>query len=52
MLAATGLAIFLIPPLFVIVEKIAGKGKAKTKEGAPAAAPAPVPSPTGAGGAH
>ena len=52
MLAATGLAIFLIPPLFVIVEKIAGKGKAKTKEGAPTAAPAPVPSPTGAGGAH
>jgi hypothetical protein len=51
MLAATGLAIFLIPALFVMVEKIAGKGKAK--EGVPATtAPAASPTPTGAGGGH
>ncbi len=51
MLAATGLAIFLIPALFVLVEKLAGKGKAK--EGvAPTAAPAASPTPTGAGGGH
>jgi multidrug efflux pump len=51
MLAATALAIFLIPSLFVIVEKLAGKAKAK--EAAPAAAAAaPAPNPTGAGGAH
>ena len=51
MLAATGLAIFLIPALFVLVEKLAGKGKAKE---AVAAAPAasPAPNPTGAGGGH
>jgi HAE1 family hydrophobic/amphiphilic exporter-1 len=51
MLAATGLAIFLIPALFVLVEKIARKDKPKT-ETAPAAPPhAPVPQPHGAGGA-
>ncbi len=43
MLAATGIAIFLIPTLFVLVEKIAGKGKAKV------AAPAAAPSPAGGG---
>ena len=52
MLAATGLAIFLIPALFVLVEKLAGKGKDKAKEAAPTAAAAPVPNPTGAGGGH
>jgi len=36
MLAATGLAIFLIPALFVLVEKLSGKDK-------PAKVPAPTP---------
>ena len=36
MLAATGLAIFLIPALFVLVEKLSGKDK-------PAKIPAPSP---------
>ena len=52
MLAATGIAIFLIPALFVLVEKLAGKGKAKPKEAegtAPTGAPAPKPSPAGGG---
>jgi HAE1 family hydrophobic/amphiphilic exporter-1 len=52
MLAATGIAIFLIPALFVMVEKLAGKGKAKVPEAAPAAAGTPATSPTGAGGGH
>ena len=54
MLAATGLAIFLIPALFVLVERIAGKGKAKESAPGAAAAPAtaPAPNPTGAGGGH
>src|SRR5215471_9007753 len=47
MLAATGLAIFIIPALFVLVERIAGKDKK------PVAAPQPAaathPSPAGAG---
>jgi HAE1 family hydrophobic/amphiphilic exporter-1 len=46
MLAATGIAIFLIPALFVMVEKLANRGKPKE---APAAAPAPNPSPAGGG---
>jgi HAE1 family hydrophobic/amphiphilic exporter-1 len=55
MLAATALAIFIIPALFVLVERIAGKGK--KKEGVPeAAVPAPAaahaPNPGGAGGGH
>jgi HAE1 family hydrophobic/amphiphilic exporter-1 len=50
MLAATGLAIFLIPALFVLVEKLAGKGKAK--EGVAPTAAAASPTPTGAGGGH
>jgi len=52
MLAATGIAIFIIPALFVLVEKMAGKGKPKPKpaEGdAPAVTPAPQPSPAGGG---
>jgi HAE1 family hydrophobic/amphiphilic exporter-1 len=52
MLAATGLAIFIIPSLFVIVEKLAGKGKAPAKPEtaeAPGASPAPKPSPAGGG---
>jgi multidrug efflux pump len=49
MLAATGIAIFLIPALFVLVEKIARKDKPKAaKDSAPAAAPEPHP----AGGGH
>ena len=51
MLAATGLAIFIIPALFVLVEKIAGKGKAK-EEGKEAVPATPAPTPTGAGGGH
>ena len=39
MLAATGIAIFLIPALFVMVEKLAHRGKAK--ETGPRAAPVP-----------
>jgi HAE1 family hydrophobic/amphiphilic exporter-1 len=51
MLAATGLAIFLIPALFVLVEKIARKDKpGKAKEGAVAVPPVPHPSPAGGGG--
>jgi multidrug efflux pump subunit AcrB len=46
MLAATGIAIFLIPALFVMVEKLANRGKPKE---APATAPAPKPSPAGGG---
>ena len=44
MLAATGLAIFIIPALFVLVEKLFRKDKPKAAEAAaPAAAPAPHP---------
>ena len=51
MLAATALAIFIIPALFVLVERLTGKGKPKT-ETAPAVPPhAPLPHPSGAGGA-
>jgi HAE1 family hydrophobic/amphiphilic exporter-1 len=46
MLAATGIAIFLIPALFVMVEKLANRGK---KEESPGAVPAPKPSPAGGG---
>jgi HAE1 family hydrophobic/amphiphilic exporter-1 len=54
MLAATGLAIFLIPALFVLVERIARKDKPKeaSKESAPAAGghgAAPEPQPSGGG---
>jgi HAE1 family hydrophobic/amphiphilic exporter-1 len=53
MLAATGLAIFLIPALFVLVEKLAGKDKPKEKEAVQdVAAPAgahPAPHPAGGG---
>jgi HAE1 family hydrophobic/amphiphilic exporter-1 len=42
MLAATGIAIFLIPVLFVVVERVASRGKAKATVPAPEpAAPAP-----------
>jgi HAE1 family hydrophobic/amphiphilic exporter-1 len=47
MLAATGIAIFIIPALFVMVEKLANRGK-KAEE-APGAAPAPKPTPAGGG---
>jgi hydrophobic/amphiphilic exporter-1 (mainly G- bacteria), HAE1 family len=46
MLAATGIAIFLIPTLFVMVEKLANRGKARE---APGGTPAPKPSPAGGG---
>jgi HAE1 family hydrophobic/amphiphilic exporter-1 len=51
MLAATGIAIFIIPALFVLVERIAGKGKAKATESANAST-APLPKPSPAGGGH
>jgi HAE1 family hydrophobic/amphiphilic exporter-1 len=41
MLASTGLAIFIIPALYVIVEKLAGAGKSPV--GTPAGAPEPRP---------
>jgi len=49
MLAATGLAIFLIPALYVLVEKIAHRGK---EYEAPATEPGAEPSPSPAGGGH
>ena len=52
MLAATGLAIFLIPALFVMVEKIAGKGKDRPRAEvgeATVATHAAKPSPAGGG---
>jgi len=51
MLAATGIAIFIIPALFVLVERIAGKGKAKEADTATATT-APLPKPSPAGGGH
>jgi HAE1 family hydrophobic/amphiphilic exporter-1 len=50
MLAATGLAIFIIPALFVLVERLARKDKPRepAKDAEPAAAHAPSP----AGGGH
>ena len=48
MLAATGLAIFIIPALFVLVEKLARKDKPKEAQ-APGAAPAPAAPPVGGG---
>jgi HAE1 family hydrophobic/amphiphilic exporter-1 len=47
MLAATGIAIFIIPALFVMVEKLANRGKPKE-----AAAEGPAPKPSPAGGGH
>jgi len=35
MLAATGIAIFIIPLLFVLIERRAGKGRAHTPQGGP-----------------
>jgi HAE1 family hydrophobic/amphiphilic exporter-1 len=59
MLAATGLAIFIIPALFVLVERLARKDKPKTEKapdagaaGAHAPPHAPEPHPSGAGGGH
>ena len=46
MLAATGIAIFIIPALFVMVEKIAKRGKVE------ATAPAGAPVPEAPGGGH
>ena len=44
MLAATSLAIFLIPALFVLVEKLAARGQAEgSRQGRrPGASPAPI----------
>ncbi len=53
MLAATALAIFLIPALFVLVERLAGKGKKKEPVAVAAGtAPAAHPTPSPAGGGH
>ncbi|HEY4231514.1 MAG TPA: efflux RND transporter permease subunit, partial [Thermoanaerobaculia bacterium] len=54
MLAATGLAIFIIPALFVLVEKIARKDKPKeaSKEAAAAGGHGAAPEPHPAGGGH
>ncbi len=52
MLAATGIAIFIIPALFVLVEKIAGKGKPKEAEGPAPSTTAPIPTHSPAGGGH
>jgi HAE1 family hydrophobic/amphiphilic exporter-1 len=51
MLAATGIAIFIIPALFVLVEKIAGKGKPKEADKA-LSTTAPIPTHSPAGGGH
>src|SRR5262245_14890132 len=50
MLAATALAIFIIPALFVLVERLAGKGKKKEPVPATGAVPAPAHNPTGGSG--
>ena len=42
MLAATGIAIFIIPALYVIVERLAGLGKREPREVPAIAQPAPV----------
>src|SRR6516165_7299248 len=50
MLATTGIAIFIIPALFVLVEKIANRGKEYEPEaGHGSAEPAPKPAPAGGG---
>ena len=48
MLAATGIAIFIIPSLFVMIEKLAHRGK-KDEAAAPGTTPEPHPSPAGGG---
>jgi HAE1 family hydrophobic/amphiphilic exporter-1 len=47
MLAATGIAIFIVPVLFVLFEKLGHRGK--KPETAPAGSPQPAPSPAGGG---
>jgi HAE1 family hydrophobic/amphiphilic exporter-1 len=50
MLAATGIAIFIIPALYVLVEKLANRGKEwEAPATAPATAPPPKPAPAGGG---
>jgi hydrophobic/amphiphilic exporter-1 (mainly G- bacteria), HAE1 family len=51
MLAATGIAIFIIPSLFVMIEKLAHRGKepAESKTSAPGTHPEPGPAPAGGG---
>jgi HAE1 family hydrophobic/amphiphilic exporter-1 len=50
MLAATGIAIFIIPALYVLVEKISNRGKEYEPEaGAAESAPGHAPSPAGGG---
>jgi HAE1 family hydrophobic/amphiphilic exporter-1 len=57
MLAATGIAIFFVPVLFVLVERFAGRGGETGHEPAPGAPPvpgtapaSPAPAPTAGGG--
>jgi hydrophobic/amphiphilic exporter-1 (mainly G- bacteria), HAE1 family len=52
MLAATGLAIFIIPSLFVLVERLAGKQKAKEAEVVAEIRGEGTPKPSPAGGGH
>ncbi len=49
MLAATGIAIFIIPALFVMIEKLAHRGKAESAVPAGAAPVGPGSSPAGGG---
>jgi multidrug efflux pump subunit AcrB len=49
MLASTGIAIFVIPALFVMIEKLAHRGKTEATVPAGVAPPAPGPSPAGGG---
>jgi len=43
MLAATGIAIFIIPALYVIVERVSSMGKQRAKAPAPVSMPEPTP---------
>jgi HAE1 family hydrophobic/amphiphilic exporter-1 len=49
MLAATGIAIFIVPVLFVLVERFAGRGRERGREPAAGALPAPGTVPTAGG---
>jgi multidrug efflux pump len=52
MLAATGIAIFIIPSLFVMIEKISHRKKHGATEATPAASAPIAPGTSPAGGAH
>jgi len=53
MLASTGIAIFIIPSLFVMIEKLAHRGKKSAEAPAtPGTHPEPGPAPAGGAGGH